>query len=115
MVYRAAQLVRRVTAAVALLGLPEWRGATEVSPHRWPGAFYPVALLSQVAGADQHVSPGPARALHQVLAPHYAAAPERQAFVEHAGCDHFMPEPDWDRLWEATLGWLLRYVQGVST
>jgi uncharacterized protein len=112
--YRAVQLERRVSAAVAILGLPAWPAETEHSPHLRPEAFVPVALLSQVAGADANVPPGAARALHAELRPRYTAAPERERFIEYPGVGHFMPEAEWSEVLRNTTGWFERFLRAPT-
>jgi uncharacterized protein len=108
--YVAGLAERRLGTLVAILGNPAWPEAGDGSPHAHADRFFPLALLSQVAGADGNVSPAGARELHARLGPSYAAAPERQRFVEHPGVGHFLPPADWERLWGLTLDWLDRFV-----
>jgi uncharacterized protein len=111
-VYRAVLDDRRIQAAAALLGSPEWRLPWPESPHLHPEKFYPTPLLSQCAGADQSVPPRFARRFHERLAPFYRTEPERLRYVEFPGAGHFMPEPDWNRLWDHTLEWFRRFIPG---
>jgi alpha-beta hydrolase superfamily lysophospholipase len=111
-VYRALLEERRIRAAAAILGSPQWRLPWPESPHRHPDRFYPTALLSQCAELDQSVLPRFAREFHRQLEPHYAQAPERLRYVEFPGVGHFMPEPAWDQLWDNVLQWFRRFLPG---
>ncbi|HEY3355088.1 MAG TPA: alpha/beta fold hydrolase [Polyangia bacterium] len=111
--YRAALVERRATAAACLLGSPRWRQPWPESPHLHAGRFFPLALLSQCAGADQAVPPDAARDFHAQLAPLYRAAPERLRYVEIPGVGHFMPEPQWQELWGNVLAWFDRFLAGA--
>lgn len=108
--YAAAGIDPRIKVLAPILGSPRWKRSFPDSPHKSPERFFPVALLAQTAGQDQSVPPRFAREFHQVLEPFYASAPERLAYVEFAGCGHFMPEPAWDRLWANLLAWLETYL-----
>lgn len=109
--YGAVLQDRRIRAAVCLLGTPIWPTGASDSPHLAPERFFPVALLSQTAGADGVVSPDGARALHAALGSHYAAAPERQRYVEYPGAAHMMDESTWQRAWADSLSWLERFLR----
>ena len=87
--YAAAIADRRIAAAACVNDSPSW-GEDPGSPDRRLGAFWPLALLSVTAAEDPMVPPGPARALHEELAPRYAAAPERLRYVELPGERHHM-------------------------
>ena len=109
-VYSAIRAERRVQAAVALLGTPAWFLPWATSPHLSPAAYFPTALLSQNAGADEHVPVGDARAFHERLRPYYAAAPGRERYIEHPGIGHFPPEDRWEVIWEETMRWFDRFI-----
>lgn len=109
--YAALLNERRIKAAAVILGSPDWWEGSDDSPNRYLERFYPAAILSQNAGQDTSVSPAHAREFHQQLAPYYAAAPERQQFIEYPDSGHFMLEPDWELCWERSLGWLEAYIQ----
>lgn len=109
--YGSPLVDKRITAITPILGSPHWRQHPN-SPKNHPQAFYPVALLSQTAGADEHVPPKHAAHFHEVLKPYYAASPERLAYVEFPGAKHFMPEKDWTTLSQNMLGWLQKFLVG---
>ncbi|HOX42895.1 MAG TPA: alpha/beta fold hydrolase [Myxococcota bacterium] len=108
--YGAALRERRLRAVVALLASPVWPGFGERSPHAQAARFPPVALLSQLAGGDELVRPGPARELHARLAPLYAAHPERLRLVEFPGAPHLMPPRPWRQAVMGMVAWLERFV-----
>ncbi len=108
--YGALLRDRRLRVATPILGSPRYGRSSEDSPHLQPGAFFPVALLSQTAGADENVPPHHARELHEALAPHYTDVPERQRYVEFPSARHFMPAADWEVLWSNVLAWFGRFL-----
>jgi predicted esterase len=108
--YRALLLDRRLRAAVALLGSPEWALPLPESPHLHPERFFPVALFSQTAGRDEVVSPGLARAFHERLTPFYAQAPERLRYREFPLSEHMMRPEDWDEAIRDAADWLVRHL-----
>lgn len=108
--YRSLVEEPRLACAVSILGSPRWAARTEESPEHHLTRLWPRPLLSLNAGEDRSVPPGPARELHEKLADHYRADPTRHRFVEFPGVGHFMPEPDWNRLWDLTLGWFERWL-----
>lgn len=110
--YAAVLREPRLSAVTPILGSPVLDPDDAASPHHNPDAFPPVALLAQNAGDDQSVPPAAAREFHQALRPGYAATPERLAYVEFAGCEHFMPEDRWTELWDQVLAWYLRFLPG---
>ena len=77
-----------------------------------PQDFFPVALLSQNAARDENVPARHARALHETLAPLYAAHPEREAYLEYPESGHFMLEHEWNDLWHHTVAWYERFRTG---
>jgi dienelactone hydrolase len=107
--YGAAIADRRIAAAACISASPSW-GPDPRSPHRHPERFFPLALLSVIAGADPLVPPGPARQLHAALAPFYAAAPERLRAVELQGETHWMSEEGWGRARDEAEGWFRRFL-----
>lgn len=108
--YGAALAERRLGAAVALIASPEWDWAGAASPHARPDGFFPIALLSATAGADEIVSPSAARLLHATLASRYAAAPDRLRYLEVPGAGHMLPEPAWRGTWDEAAGWFARFL-----
>ncbi len=108
--YGALLQDRRIRAAAPILGSPRWKTAGDDSPHLQADRFHPTALLSQNAGKDESVPPGPARDLHRVLQEHYAATPDRLMHIEFPDSGHFMPEADWNRLWSNVLEWFERFL-----
>lgn len=107
--YGAVLQERRFTAGACLLGTPRYRLGPD-SPHLHLDRFFPLALLSQCAGADASVPPADARAFHAALAPHYRAAPHRQQYVEFPGEGHFLSAGAWDVMWGGVLAWFGRYL-----
>jgi uncharacterized protein len=110
-VYAAIVAEPRIAAATAMLGSPEWKLPWPESPHRFPERFFPVALLSQTAGADTHVSPVAARTFHQRLTPFYASAPDRLAYIEFPGVDHDLSESAWREAVENMVTWFHRFLR----
>jgi alpha-beta hydrolase superfamily lysophospholipase len=102
----------RIRVLTPILGSPRWDHPDPESPHLSPGAFPPVAVLSQNAGADHNVPPGPARDFHERLRPLYqqAGMADRERYVEFPDCQHFMPEKEWNRLWGNVVEWYLRHL-----
>lgn len=109
-VYAAIVVEPRVGAATAILGSPEWKLSSPHSPHLFPERFYPVALLSQTAGADTHVPPEAVRTLHQRLLPFYVRAPERLGYIEYAGLDHDLSEQAWRQTVEQMIAWFHHFL-----
>lgn len=109
--YGAAVRERRLGAVVAMIGSPCWPWDARDSPHLLPERFFPVPLLSVVAGRDEVVPPGPARALHATLGPRYGVAPERLRIAEWPGSGHEMSPEDWDAAWREAVAWLARFLR----
>ncbi len=109
--YGAALAERRIVAAVCVAASPDW-GPDPRSPHRAVERFFPLALLSVVAGDDELVPAEPTRALHADLAPRYASAPERLRLLELPGEGHHMTLAGWERARDETERWLERFVPG---
>jgi hypothetical protein len=107
--YGAAIADRRIAAAVCVNASPRW-GDDPRSPDRHPGRFYPTAILSIAGGADPIVPPAHARAFHAALAPHYAAAPERQVHLELPDESHRMSAGAIARTREEVVRWLSRFL-----
>lgn len=108
-VYTAVTLEPRLKAAVAIVGSPEWPLELPESPHRQPGRFDRVRLLSQTAGRDTVVPAHAARAFHERLKKRYSDADARFAYAEYPDSDHLL-EADWDRLWARSLGWFQKHL-----
>ena len=81
--YAAIVADKRIQVAASVVGSPEWRLPWPDSPHLQLDAFFPTAVLSQVAGKDTNVLPEFARALHSRLAEYYTQAPERLCYIEY--------------------------------
>jgi hypothetical protein len=82
----------------SVVGSPEWTFPRAHSPHPHPDRFFPAAIQSQAAGADDHVLAGPVRDFHASLAPWYASDPGRIQYIEFAGAGHRLtPELDTER------------------
>jgi len=108
--YGAALRERRLRAVVAMLASPVWPGFGAHSPHVRAEGLPPIALLSQLAGADEVVPPRHARELHARLTPLYAAWPERLRLVEHPGAPHLMPPRPWRQAVLEAVAWFERFV-----
>jgi pimeloyl-ACP methyl ester carboxylesterase len=103
LVYRAATVLPRLRAVVALLGSPVWPG--DDSPHRQPHAFHALALLSITAERDGSVPPDAARRFHHALAA-AQPAPARARYLELPDAEHLMSGEQWEAAVAATLDWL---------
>jgi len=101
---------RRIKTAVSIVGSPKWKLPHPQSPHLYLDKFYPVALLSQNAEKDESVPPDNIRNFHQRLEPFYRQDPEKLCYIEYPGVGHFMPENDWNQLWDKTLGWFDKFL-----
>lgn len=108
--YAAVLADRRIKAAAPILGSPKWKTSDMESPHHHPDKFFPTALLAQNAGDDQNVPPKFAREFHKCLQPFYKEKPERLCYIEYPGAGHFMPEHDWNQLWENVLQWFEHFL-----
>ena len=105
-VYRALALVQGIRAAVALLGSPEWPEG--ISPHWRLEVLRDTALLSVTAERDSNVPPDGARRFHARLeGDNERRAPAR--YLEIAGAEHLMTEPQWRMAMDATVAWLRRH------
>jgi len=106
--YGAIPAERRLRAAVALLGSPEW--PHPASPHPRADRFFPTALLSITGEKDVKVPPAGARAFHRALEPRYSSAPERLHYLEIPSAPHMMSEEDWGIAMREAVGWLTRFL-----
>jgi uncharacterized protein len=88
--YASVLADRRIHAAAAVVGSPEWTLPRAHSPHHFPDRFFPAAVLSQNAEFDEYVPAAPVRDFHAVLAPSYARAPEKIRYLEYRGVGHFL-------------------------
>lgn len=104
--YRAIVAGISLRSVVALLGSPEWPGAT--SAHRSLVAFGDVALLSITAEHDVSVPPAAVYRLHEAL----AAAPTGWMGSHHhelRGSGHLTNAAQWAEAMRETMVWLERY------
>lgn len=108
-VYGAVATERRIRAAAALLGSPDW--AYPNSPHEHADSFYPTALLSITAECDDIVAPAAARKLHDALTTSYASQPERLSYRQIAAAPHFLSPEDWFSAVGDAIAWLRRFVR----
>ena len=108
--YAAAVSEPRLQAAVAMLGSPAWRLPWPESPHRHPQRCFPLALLSQTAGADRRVPPDAARRFHTALTASYRDTTERLGYVEYPGIGHDAPEGTADTMRERMVAWFNQYL-----
>lgn len=100
-VYGAIATERRIRAATALLGSPEWTGRE--GPY--PRAGFPAALLSITAACDDVVPPAAARTLHEELAPYYHGRPQALRYREIPGAGHLLDQRDWDAALREACAW----------
>lgn len=107
-VYGAIATDRRIRAAAALLGSPEWVHPN--SPHHYCDSFFPTALLSITAEWDDMVPPEAARKLHRKLDLLYRDHPERLMYHEIPGAPHFMSPEDWASTVRQSIAWMARFV-----
>jgi hypothetical protein len=113
--YAAAIADKRIQVAASVVGSPEWRLPWPDSPHFHLDCFFPVAMLSQVAGKDTNVLPAFARTLHDQLAPYYAQAPERLCYIEYPNSPHDLSTEDWEQAWGAVTAWFSAHLPTKST
>jgi uncharacterized protein len=109
--YAAVVLDKRIQAAAAVVGSPEWKLPWPDSPHRAVDRFFPTAILSQTAGQDTQAPPDCVYALHQRLAPYYERAPERLRHIEYPNSAHNLSAADWDAAWQCVLMWFELFLQ----
>lgn len=107
-VYGAVTADRRIGAAAALLGSPEW--LLPDSPHLALDRFSPTALLSITAENDTVVPSAAAQALHTRLSPRYREHPDRLSYREIAGAPHFMSPEDWASAVGLAREWLTSFL-----
>jgi hypothetical protein len=107
-VYGAITGDRRLCAAAALLGSPEW--ALAELPDLAVERFFPTALLSITAEHDTVVPPAVARVLHEKLEPRYHTHPDRLSYREMAGASHFMQPQEWASAVDLASAWLARFL-----
>ena len=104
--YRAVTAGVPLRAVVAMLGSPEWPGAT--SAHRSLSAFRTVSLLSITAEHDVSVPPDAVYRLHEVL----TAMSGRTTAARHhelSGAGHLTNAAQWGEATAETMAWLERY------
>ena len=104
--YRAIAAGLPLRAVVALLGSPEWPGAT--SAHRSRSAFRHVALLSITAEHDGSVPPEAVYRLHDAL----RAMPDLATTHRHhelRGSGHLTNAAQWAEAMADTTDWLVRH------
>ena len=106
--YGAITADRRLCAAAALLGSPEW--ALAELPDLAVERFFPTALLSITAEHDAVVPPAAARRLHQKLGPLYHTHPDRLCYQEIAGASHFMQPQEWASTIDLASAWLAHFM-----
>lgn len=106
LVYRAVSAGVPLRAVVALLGSPEWPGAT--SAHRWLPRFDDVALLSITAQHDVSVPPQAVFRLHESLA---AVRGRVTAHRHHElrGSGHLTNAEQWGEAMTETMAWLAQH------
>lgn len=95
-------------ALAALIATPAWMVDVPEHPARHLDAFFPCAVLTQIAGQDHLVRAEDVRSFHAELAPYYAPAPERLSLIEYPQSGHFMREEDWHAALAAAIQWFER-------
>jgi dienelactone hydrolase len=108
--YAAVLAEPRIRAAAPMVGSPEWTLPWPASPHRHPGRFHPVPILSHAAELDQFVPAKYIRDFHDRLTPLYAHSPERLRYIEHPGVDHFLTPELWRETYERVVAWFERWL-----
>lgn len=91
-VYRALTLEPRITAAVAMLGTPEYIDID---------AMHETALLSITAANDVNVPPAATRAMHERLTWKHAR------HIEIADAQHLMKAEQWEYAMSELIAWLV--------
>ncbi|MDJ0838252.1 MAG: alpha/beta fold hydrolase [Acidobacteriota bacterium] len=92
-------------------------GSVFVSSPRYlrPGVditgFAPRPLLSQTGGRDEIVPFEETEQLHQRLAVHYDAFPERNVFINYPNSEHMMAQNDWEIAWRRGVDWFERFLK----
>ena len=104
--YRAVTAGVPLRAVVALLGSPEWPGAT--SAHRSVSAFRNASLLSITAEHDVSVPPEATYRLHDALDA-MLGPPTAHRHYELRGSGHLTNAAQWAEAMAETMTWLERY------
>jgi dienelactone hydrolase len=119
--YGAVVMESRLTAAVPILGSPDWSPKRkpndpemlrlmEFAPIRFPKKFPPCALFAANAGKDVSVHPSNSRRFVKTLQPYYRDCPDHLKYVEYPESEHMMRPEDWHDLWRHTLDWFHRFL-----
>lgn len=100
-----------IDAAVAIIASPVWKVDVPEHPVRHSKAFFPTAVLSQVAGKDELVDAGLVKSFHDRLAREYQGAPGKQAYVVYPESGHTLRPQDWEALMERTVQWFRQFLK----
>lgn len=95
----------RLKVAVSILGSPEWKAPSAMSPHNRLERFSDIRLLSQNAGRDELVSSAAVKRFHSRLRETYADYGDRFEYIEYPLSRHFMAEQDWRLCIERSAAW----------
>jgi hypothetical protein len=117
--FRALINDKRISLAIPILGSPQWKLDSPLSPHHFINDFYPCKVLAINAGADESVPPHDARKFIERLTKVYeqrlaangienANVREMAKYVEIPKAPHIMGEADWNTLWNQALSWFRR-------
>lgn len=109
--YAAIVNESRLRVATPILGSPEWELPWPESPHRHVERFFPVALFSQAAAADEAVPARYIRAFHEQLTPLYATAPERLCYLEYPDVGHGLSPHLWETSRQRMVAWIERFLK----
>ena len=90
----------RVRAITPLVSSPEW-----VCPQARYGEFYPRAILSQVAGKDEILSPETVVRFHQNLKALYPDQCHRLEDIVYHESNHMMRAEDWESALSRAVAW----------
>jgi hypothetical protein len=101
----------RLCVATPIVGSPQWELPWPESPHRHAERFFPVALFSQAAAADEFVPTSSIRAFHEQLTPLYARAPERLCYLEYPNVGHKLSPQLWETSRQRTVTWFGRFLK----
>ena len=114
--FRALLNDKRISVAVPILGSPQWRLDSPLSPHHFIEVFYPCKVLAINAGADESVPPHDSKEFIEKLTEVYknrilkdedvtSHVEDMVKYIEIPNAPHIMSENDWNILWGHVLDW----------